>query len=161
MYVNLTYAARRVQLSLSCLLVWAQMGGHSRMWTSSPMRTSIRFTTLNIFVNCTSRRMPTILVGTYAAFELGSLFDLPNKCCLNSRFTVPVLWDKKNHTIVNNESSEIIRIFNTAFNEIISEDRAVVDIYPKAHRAEIDSINEWVYDTVNSAYSLPSRPSCE
>jgi putative glutathione S-transferase len=63
---------------------------------------------------------------------------------------VPVLWDKKNHTIVNNESSEIIRIFNTAFNGMISEDKAGIDIYPQALRAEIDSINEWVYDTVNS-----------
>lgn len=68
----------------------------------------------------------------------------------SGRFTVPVLWDKKNHTIVNNESSEIIRIFNTAFNEMISEDKAGIDIYPQALRAEIDSINEWVYDTVNN-----------
>ncbi|EGO03856.1 hypothetical protein SERLA73DRAFT_130409 [Serpula lacrymans var. lacrymans S7.3] len=66
------------------------------------------------------------------------------------RFTVPVLWDKKNHTIVNNESSEIIRVFNTAFNDIIPADKAAIDIYPEAHRAEIDSINEWVYDTVNN-----------
>jgi putative glutathione S-transferase len=70
------------------------------------------------------------------------------------RFTVPVLWDKKNHTIVNNESSEIIRIFNTAFNEMVSEDKAGIDIYPQALRAEIDSINEWVYDTVNSTSLL-------
>jgi len=68
----------------------------------------------------------------------------------SGRFTVPVLWDKKNHTIVNNESSEIIRIFNSAFNDIIPKDKAVLDIYPQAHQAEIDSINEWVYDTVNN-----------
>lgn len=68
------------------------------------------------------------------------------------RFTVPVLWDKKKHTIVNNESSEIIRIFNTAFNDIIPKDKAAVDIYPEVHRTEIDSINEWVYDSVNSQY---------
>ena len=67
------------------------------------------------------------------------------------RFTVPVLWDKKNHTIVNNESSEIIRIFNTAFNDIIPADKAAIDLYPQAHRAAIDELNEWVYDTVNSA----------
>jgi glutathionyl-hydroquinone reductase len=66
------------------------------------------------------------------------------------RFSVPVLWDKKNHTIVNNESSEIIRMFNTAFNDLIPRDKAAVDIYPAAHRAEIDSLNEWVYDSVNS-----------
>ncbi|KZP01982.1 hypothetical protein FIBSPDRAFT_880647 [Athelia psychrophila] len=68
----------------------------------------------------------------------------------SGRFTVPVLWDKKNHTIVNNESSEIIRIFNTAFNDVIPADKAAVDLYPQAHRAEIDEVNEWVYDTVNN-----------
>jgi hypothetical protein len=67
------------------------------------------------------------------------------------RFTVPVLWDKKLETIVNNESSEIIRIFNTAFNHLLPADKAAIDIYPEAHRQEIDSLNEWVYDTVNSA----------
>lgn len=51
---------------------------------------------------------------------------------------------------MNNESSEIIRMFNTAFNDLIPKDKAVVDIYPEVHRAEIDSINDWVYDTVNS-----------
>jgi len=68
----------------------------------------------------------------------------------DGRFTVPVLFDKKTQTIVNNESSEIIRMFNTAFNELIPADKAAIDIYPEAHRAEIDSINSWVYDTVNN-----------
>ncbi|KAG8940084.1 S-glutathionyl-(chloro)hydroquinone reductase [Tulasnella sp. 424] len=66
------------------------------------------------------------------------------------RFTVPMLWDKKAETIVNNESSEIIRMFNTAFNDQIPEDKAAIDIYPKDLQAEIDSANEWVYDTVNN-----------
>lgn len=70
----------------------------------------------------------------------------------DGRFTVPVLWDKKNQTIVNNESSEIIRIFNTAFNDLVPSDKAAVDIYPEEHRAEIDSINEWVYDQINSEH---------
>jgi len=68
----------------------------------------------------------------------------------DGRFTVPLLWDKKTEAIVNNESSEIIRIFNTTFNDLIPADKAAVDIYPEAHRAEIDSINSWVYDTVNN-----------
>jgi putative glutathione S-transferase len=67
-------------------------------------------------------------------------------------FTVPILWDNKLNTVVNNESSEIIRIFNTAFNHLLPADKAMVDIYPEAYRQEIDSINEWVYDTVNSAF---------
>lgn len=70
------------------------------------------------------------------------------------RFTVPVLWDKKTHTIVNNESSEIIRMFNTAFNGLLPPDKASIDIYPEQHRGEIDAINEWVYDTVNSTHVL-------
>jgi putative glutathione S-transferase len=65
-------------------------------------------------------------------------------------FTVPVLWDKKEETIVNNESSEIIRIFNTAFNDLITPEKAVVNLYPAKLAAEIDNINGWVYDTVNS-----------
>jgi glutathionyl-hydroquinone reductase len=63
-----------------------------------------------------------------------------------------VLWDKKNRTIVNNESSEIIRIFNTAFNHLLPEDKAAVDLYPEALRKEIDAINEWTYPKFNSQY---------
>ncbi|RPD54931.1 glutathione S-transferase [Lentinus tigrinus ALCF2SS1-7] len=66
------------------------------------------------------------------------------------RFTVPVLWDKKEGTIVNNESSEIIRMFNTAFNDQLPSDKAALDLYPEALRKEIDEVNEWVYDTVNN-----------
>ncbi|KAH9852337.1 glutathione S-transferase [Lenzites betulinus] len=66
------------------------------------------------------------------------------------RFTVPLLWDKKTETVVNNESSEIIRILNSAFNELLPADQASIDLYPEAHRAQIDEINEWVYDTVNN-----------
>ncbi|KDQ50339.1 hypothetical protein JAAARDRAFT_63226 [Jaapia argillacea MUCL 33604] len=68
----------------------------------------------------------------------------------NGRFTVPVLWDKKHETIVNNKSSEIIRIFNSAFNHLIPKEKVEVDIYPERLRAEIDGVNEWVYDTVNN-----------
>lgn len=66
---------------------------------------------------------------------------------------MPVLWDKKTETIVNNESSEIIRMFNTVFNDQLPQDKAAIDIYPERLRAQIDEVNEWVYDTVNSAYS--------
>jgi len=72
---------------------------------------------------------------------------------LNSagRFTVPVLWDKKLHTIVNNESSEIIRMFNTAFNEFLPAEKAKLDFYPPELRKDIDALNEWVYPNINSA----------
>ena len=62
------------------------------------------------------------------------------------RYTVPVLWDKKNKTIVNNESSEIIRMFNSEFNEFCStSEHQKVDLYPQQLRKEIDELNEWIY----------------
>ena len=54
---------------------------------------------------------------------------------------------------MNNESSEIIRMFNFEFNDQLSAEKAKIDIYPESLRTEIDALNEWVYDTVNSAFS--------
>jgi putative glutathione S-transferase len=62
------------------------------------------------------------------------------------RATVPVLWDRKTRTIVNNESSEIIRMLNSEFDEFGD---ATVDLYPQALRGAIDPINTFVYETVN------------
>ncbi|KIL64123.1 hypothetical protein M378DRAFT_78766 [Amanita muscaria Koide BX008] len=67
-----------------------------------------------------------------------------------ARFTVPVLWDKKTHTLVNNESSEIIRIFNSAFNDLLPKEKAALDFYPEHFRAEIDGLNAWIYDSINN-----------
>ena len=64
----------------------------------------------------------------------------------SGRVTVPVLWDKKNKTIVSNESSEIIRIFNTAFNGIGARSG---DYYPKDLEDKIDKWNSVIYDTIN------------
>lgn len=61
--------------------------------------------------------------------------------------TVPVLWDKQRKTIVNNESSEIIRMFNSAFNECGANGD---DYYPLALRKEIDDINTFIYDNINN-----------
>ncbi|KAF5389512.1 hypothetical protein D9757_004197 [Collybiopsis confluens] len=66
------------------------------------------------------------------------------------RFTVPVFWDKKGKTIVNNESSEIIRILNTAFNHLLPKEYAQVDLYPEHLRAKIDDLNEWIYPYINN-----------
>ena len=63
------------------------------------------------------------------------------------RVTVPVLWDKKRGTIVSNESAEIIRMFNSAFDGITGDRQ---DFYPEDLREEIDEINETVYHTVNN-----------
>jgi putative glutathione S-transferase len=63
------------------------------------------------------------------------------------KITVPTLWDKKTGRIVNNESSEIIRMLNSEFGAIGADP---TDFYPKPLRAEIDRINERVYATVNN-----------
>lgn len=63
------------------------------------------------------------------------------------RVTVPVLWDKMRKTIVSNESSEIIRMLNSAF-EAFTDARA--DFYPPALRGEIDAVNAFVYQTINN-----------
>ena len=67
------------------------------------------------------------------------------------RFTVPVLWDKKTSKIVNNESSEIIRVFNTAFNEFIPPEKAKLHFFPDDLKEEIESVNSWIYDDINSS----------
>lgn len=65
--------------------------------------------------------------------------------------TVPVLWDKQQEKIVNNESAEIIRMFNTAFNHLIDDDDArELDFYPEEKRNDIDSINKLVYENINN-----------
>ncbi len=63
------------------------------------------------------------------------------------RVTVPVLWDKQSQTIVNNESSEIIRMFNSAFDSVSATSG---DYYPAALRPEIDALNTRIYDSVNN-----------
>ena len=63
------------------------------------------------------------------------------------RVTVPVLWDKKTKTIVNNESSDIMRMFNVAFNGITGNND---DYYPPHLREEIDALNGFIYDTISN-----------
>jgi len=63
------------------------------------------------------------------------------------RVTVPVLWDQHTQTIVNNESSEIIRMLNSAFDSVGARRG---DYYPQDKRAEIDALNARIYDTVNN-----------
>lgn len=63
------------------------------------------------------------------------------------QITVPILWDKKTGTIVNNESSEIIRMLNSAFNEFTE---VKTEFYPSHLQAEIDAINQPIYDNINN-----------
>ncbi len=67
----------------------------------------------------------------------------------SGRVTVPVLWDRKLNTIVSNESSEIIRMFNRAFDGLDGV-AADIDFYPEAVRSEVDVVNERVYRAVNN-----------
>ncbi len=66
---------------------------------------------------------------------------------ISGRVTVPILWDKERETIVSNESSEIIRMFNSAFNGITGN---TLDFYPTDLQAAIAPINDRIYDTVNN-----------
>ncbi|GKW52587.1 glutathione-dependent reductase [Pseudoalteromonas sp. NCCP-2140] len=70
-----------------------------------------------------------------------------NKVDYSGRVTVPVLWDKKTQRIVSNESAEIIRMFNSAFNALTGNER---DFYPQSLRSEIDEVNEFVYHNINN-----------
>ena len=65
----------------------------------------------------------------------------------SGRVTVPVLWDNQRHTIVNNESADIIRMFNSAFDGLGARPG---DYYPAPLRADIDLMNARIYDTVNN-----------
>ena len=65
----------------------------------------------------------------------------------SGRVTVPVLWDKQTNTIVNNESAEIMRMFNTAFNNITGN---YDDYYPEHLQSEIDAMNDFVYPNINN-----------
>ncbi|KAG7675170.1 hypothetical protein Ndes2526B_g08028 [Nannochloris sp. 'desiccata'] len=74
------------------------------------------------------------------------LYELANDS--SGKYSVPVLWDKKERTIVNNESSEILRMLNTAFNDFANNPS--LDLYPEELRSEIDSVNEWIYPNINN-----------
>ncbi|MDS1310582.1 glutathione S-transferase family protein [Marinobacter xiaoshiensis] len=67
----------------------------------------------------------------------------------SGRVTVPALWDKHQNTIASNESAEIIRMFNSVFDGLEGVN-ADLDFYPEALRADIDTVNERIYNTVNN-----------
>ena len=83
------------------------------------------------------------LYGKRFLYELYLLAD-PS---YEGRVTVPVLWDKQKETIVNNESADIIRLFNSAFDGV-TDNRD--DFYPEALRGQVDAVNERVYHDINN-----------
>ncbi len=84
--------------------------------------------------------------GLYGLQKLHQIYTKV-KADYSGRVTVPVLWDKKHETIVNNESADIIRMLNTAFNQLTGNE---VDYYPAPLRDEIDELNQRIYHTVNN-----------
>jgi putative glutathione S-transferase len=82
-------------------------------------------------------------------YNLTSMYELYLKANPNysGRVTVPVLWDQQEETIVSNESADIIRMFNSAFDEVGA---TAGDSYPVALRTEIDAFNARIYDRVNN-----------
>lgn len=82
-------------------------------------------------------------------YDFDYMYQLYTKAdeAYTGKVTVPVLWDKQEETIVSNESADIIRMFNIAFNDITGDTE---DYYPDVLKDEIDEINERVYHTVNN-----------
>jgi glutathionyl-hydroquinone reductase len=90
---------------------------------------------------------PNVVPDTVnGATMLHQIYQLADPHC-TSRVTVPVLWDKKERTIVSNESADIIRMFNSAFDDIGAK---AGDYYPERQWAEIDEINSRVYANLNN-----------
>ncbi|MBB3228762.1 putative glutathione S-transferase [Luteibacter sp. Sphag1AF] len=87
--------------------------------------------------------IPDDVNGVQAIHQLYTLAD-PGA---SGRASVPVLWDKQRRTIVSNESADIIRMFNSAFDAVGARRG---DYYPDALRGEIDTYNERIYDTLNN-----------
>jgi glutathionyl-hydroquinone reductase len=104
---------------------------------------SISFAEPYVFDNGWTFAQPDPLTGVRYVHELYTQADP----LFTGRATLPVLWDKDSHTIVNNESADIVRMFNQEFDDITHE---FTDYYPPALSAEIDEINARVYETVNN-----------
>lgn len=94
------------------------------------------------FASATGESSDTYTARTHL-HEVYSASD-PN---YTGRVTVPVLWDKEQQTIVNNESSEILRMLNSEFAAFSDNP---IDYYPESQRAEIDAVNERVYANINN-----------
>mmetsp|Transcript_13061 Transcript_13061/g.21371 ORF Transcript_13061/g.21371 Transcript_13061/m.21371 type:complete len:356 (-) Transcript_13061:3038-4105(-) len=84
------------------------------------------------------------------ADSIRRLYEMSNDG--SKKYSVPVLWDKKNKCIVNNESLDILPMFNTAFNHLLPEGSAgrQLDMYPSALAPIMQETNEWVYQTINN-----------
>ena len=90
---------------------------------------------------------------SHTARWLHDVYTLSDPDC-TSRVTVPTLWDTKTQSIVSNESSEIIRMFDTAFRDIAPP---TPELYPEELRAEIDAMNDFVLENINNGVNRCGR----
>jgi putative glutathione S-transferase len=104
---------------------------------------SVSFVEPFVFENGWTFARPDALTGVRYIHELYTQADP----LFTGQASVPILWDKEIHTIVNNDSADIVRMFNHEFDDITHE---LTDYYPDALSSEIDQINERVQETVNT-----------
>lgn len=96
--------------------------------------------------NASSKRLYSTTGDTLYNYDgLSEIYNKNNS--YQGLVTVPVLWDKKQQCIVNNESSEIIRMFNSEFDHLTGN---TLDFYPEKYRSQIDEVNKWVYSDINN-----------
>ena len=81
------------------------------------------------------------------AASIRDLYDMSEDT--SGKYTVPVLWDTVTKKIINNESSDILRMFNSAFNEFSKGPFATHDFYPAPLQSTIDDLNSWIYPSIN------------
>jgi glutathionyl-hydroquinone reductase len=89
------------------------------------------------------------------SFKFLKEFYLKADPTYEGRYTVPMLWDKKKEMIVNNESSEVVRMFYSEFDDLLPKELRETNhpgggFYPEHLRTEIDAMNEWVYPTISN-----------
>ena len=140
-------AANRYHLYVSYACPWASRTLIFRKLKG--LEDCISFSIVEAFMGDNGWQFATAGEAQDPLFQQQFLFQIYTKADINftGRVTVPVLWDKQNHTIVNNESADIIRMLNSEFNDYASNQ---YDYYPKENQTAIDQINKFVYDNVNN-----------
>jgi len=82
----------------------------------------------------------------FNSFSLRDFYDRAGDT--EGKYSVPILWDKKENTIVSNESADIVRMLNAEFNDFSKNPN--LDLYPENLRKKIDEVNEWIYRDINN-----------
>ncbi len=136
-------ASNRYHLYVSLACPWAHRTLIMRTLKGLEPHISVTVTHPHMLTQGWHYEPPEPLYG----FEFHHQLYTRAKSDYSGRVTVPVLWDKQSESIVNNESAEILRLFNSAFNSLTGNHD---DYYPQPLRDEIDNINERVYHDINN-----------